>query len=144
MSLVQWHLSWGSINNHAKMIYKMALKDFCSWRMHLAVKFFLERIVDNLWKNFTEQTILIFGSLALFLVIFWGNIEMEVDATFEHDNMRTYGMDNLFSELANAIPRIDEAMSFAEMLRLNSVNKLKKHRGFGAAVSWVDAPGIIT
>ncbi|CAB4292597.1 unnamed protein product [Prunus armeniaca] len=122
----------------------MALKDFCSWRMHLAVKFFLERIVDNLWKNFTEQTILIFGSLALFLVIFWGNIEMEVDATFEHDNMRTYGMDNLFSELANAIPRIDEAMSFAEMLRLNSVNKLKKHRGFGAAVSWVDAPGIIT
>ncbi|KAH0993561.1 hypothetical protein GBA52_005044 [Prunus armeniaca] len=58
--------------------------------------------------------------------------------------MRTYGMDNLFSELANAIPRIDEAMSFAEMLRLLSVNKLKKHRGFGAAVSWVDVPGIIT
>lgn len=72
MSLVQLHLSWGSINNHAKM----ALKDFCSWRMHLAVKFFLERIMVNLWKNFTEQTILIFGSLALFLGIFWGNIEM--------------------------------------------------------------------
>lgn len=27
------------------------------------------------------------------------------------------GMDNLFSDLANAIPGIDEAMSFAEMLK---------------------------
>lgn len=27
------------------------------------------------------------------------------------------GMDSLFSELANAIPGIDEAMSFAEMLK---------------------------
>ena len=27
------------------------------------------------------------------------------------------GMDSLFSELAGAIPRIDEAMSFAEMLK---------------------------
>lgn len=27
------------------------------------------------------------------------------------------GMDTVFSELANAIPGIDEAMSFAEMLK---------------------------
>ncbi|PQP96791.1 hypothetical protein Pyn_19537 [Prunus yedoensis var. nudiflora] len=44
-------------------------------------------------------------------------LQCEVDPTVEHEDMGTYGMDNLFSELANAIPRIDEAMSFAEMLR---------------------------
>ncbi|CAB4269849.1 unnamed protein product [Prunus armeniaca] len=43
---------------------------------------------------------------------------MEVDPTVEHEDVGTDGMDNLFSELANAIPGIDEAMSFAEMLKL--------------------------
>ncbi|BBG97465.1 P-loop containing nucleoside triphosphate hydrolases superfamily protein [Prunus dulcis] len=43
---------------------------------------------------------------------------LEVDPTVEHEDMGTDGMDNLFSELANAIPGIDEAMSFAEMLKL--------------------------
>ncbi|KHN39734.1 ABC transporter G family member 29 [Glycine soja] len=42
---------------------------------------------------------------------------MEVDPTVEHEDMGgADGMDSLFSELAGAIPRIDEAMSFAEML----------------------------
>ncbi|KAM1428303.1 hypothetical protein ACFX2I_044651 [Malus domestica] len=44
---------------------------------------------------------------------------MEVDPTVEHEDMSgNDGMDNLFSDLANAIPGIDEAMSFAEMLKL--------------------------
>ncbi|KAG5149560.1 hypothetical protein JHK82_016441 [Glycine max] len=43
---------------------------------------------------------------------------MEVDPTVEHEDMGgADGMDSLFSELAGAIPRIDEAMSFAEMLK---------------------------
>jgi arsenite-transporting ATPase len=43
----------------------------------------------------------------------------EVDPTVETDDMAgTDGMDGLFSDLANAIPGIDEAMSFAEMLKL--------------------------
>lgn len=40
-----------------------------------------------------------------------------MDPTVEHEDVGTDGMDNLFSELANAIPGIDEAMSFAEMLK---------------------------
>ncbi|KAI4356867.1 hypothetical protein L6164_000853 [Bauhinia variegata] len=44
---------------------------------------------------------------------------MEVDPTVDHEDMAgTEGMDSLFSELAGAIPGIDEAMSFAEMLKL--------------------------
>lgn len=42
----------------------------------------------------------------------------EVDPTVETDDMAgPEGMDGLFSDLANAIPGIDEAMSFAEMLK---------------------------
>jgi len=42
-----------------------------------------------------------------------------VDPTVEHEDMGgADGMDTLFSELAGAIPGIDEAMSFAEMLKL--------------------------
>lgn len=41
-----------------------------------------------------------------------------MDPTVEHEDMgNSDGMDNLFSELAGAIPGIDEAMSFAEMLK---------------------------
>lgn len=35
----------------------------------------------------------------------------------ENEEVGPEGMDGLFSELANAIPGIDEAMSFAEMLK---------------------------
>ena len=41
-----------------------------------------------------------------------------MDPTVENDEVGgPEGMDSLFSELANAIPGIDEAMSFAEMLK---------------------------
>ncbi|KAE8657707.1 ATPase GET3 [Hibiscus syriacus] len=44
---------------------------------------------------------------------------MEVDPTSEDDDVSGgEGMDGLFTDLANAIPGIDEAMSFAEMLKL--------------------------
>ena len=42
----------------------------------------------------------------------------EVDPNVENDDIGgNDGMDSLFSELSNAIPGIDEAMSFAEMLK---------------------------
>lgn len=42
----------------------------------------------------------------------------EVDPNVEHEDMGgPEGMDSLVSELSNAIPGIDEAMSFAEMLK---------------------------
>ncbi|KAF9668891.1 hypothetical protein SADUNF_Sadunf14G0050700 [Salix dunnii] len=45
--------------------------------------------------------------------------EEEVDPNVENDDIGgNDGMDSLFSELSNAIPGIDEAMSFAEMLKL--------------------------
>lgn len=44
---------------------------------------------------------------------------MEVDPNVEQEDLgSSEGMDSLVSELANAIPGIDEAMSFAEMLKL--------------------------
>ncbi|KAF2315358.1 hypothetical protein GH714_038917 [Hevea brasiliensis] len=44
---------------------------------------------------------------------------MEVDPNVENEDVGgNDGMDSVFSELANAIPGIDEAMSFAEMLKL--------------------------
>jgi arsenite-transporting ATPase len=44
---------------------------------------------------------------------------MEVDPTVDNEDVGgSEGMDSLVSELANAIPGIDEAMSFAEMLKL--------------------------
>ncbi|KAM7261285.1 hypothetical protein ACFE04_026760 [Oxalis oulophora] len=44
---------------------------------------------------------------------------MEVDPTVDNEDVGgPEGMDSLVSELANAIPGIDEAMSFAEMLKL--------------------------
>lgn len=42
----------------------------------------------------------------------------EVDPKVETDELPNIeGMDSFFSELTNAIPGIDEAMSFAEMLK---------------------------
>lgn len=42
----------------------------------------------------------------------------EVDPTVEGDDLEhTEGVEGFVSELANAIPGIDEAMSFAEMLK---------------------------
>ncbi|KAI5345399.1 hypothetical protein L3X38_013276 [Prunus dulcis] len=65
---------------------------------------------DAFQQKFTKTPTLVNGFTNLYA--------MEVDPTVEHEDMGTDGMDNLFSELANAIPGIDEAMSFAEMLKL--------------------------
>ncbi|CAL2241473.1 unnamed protein product [Prunus armeniaca] len=65
---------------------------------------------DAFQQKFTKTPTLVNGFTNLYA--------MEVDPTVEHEDVGTDGMDNLFSELANAIPGIDEAMSFAEMLKL--------------------------
>ncbi|XP_009375866.2 ATPase GET3A [Pyrus x bretschneideri] len=66
---------------------------------------------DAFQQKFTKTPTLVNGFTNLYA--------MEVDPTVEHEDMGgNDGMDNLFSDLANAIPGIDEAMSFAEMLKL--------------------------
>lgn len=66
---------------------------------------------DAFQQRFTKTPILVNGFNNLYA--------MEVDPTVEHeDTMGVDGMDGFLSDLANAIPGIDEAMSFAEMLKL--------------------------
>lgn len=66
---------------------------------------------DAFQQRFTKTPTLVNGFTNLYA--------MEVDPNVESDDMlNADGMDSLFSELANAIPGIDEAMSFAEMLKL--------------------------
>lgn len=60
----------------------------------------------------------------------------EVDPTVEEEMGSTEGMDSLFSELANAIPGIDEAMSFAEMLKYDSSNNYM-HFSIGFTISLI-------
>lgn len=43
---------------------------------------------------------------------------MEIDPKVENDDLSNEGMEGFLSELTNAIPGVDEAMSFAEMLKL--------------------------
>jgi arsenite-transporting ATPase len=66
---------------------------------------------DAFQQRFTKVPTLVNGFSNLYA--------MEVDPAVEHEDMGgNDGMDNLFNELAGAIPGIDEAMSFAEMLKL--------------------------
>ncbi|KAL1360365.1 hypothetical protein HN51_005721 [Arachis hypogaea] len=66
---------------------------------------------DAFQQRFTKTPTLVNGFTNLYA--------MEVDPTVEHEDVGTSeGMDGLVSELAGAIPGIDEAMSFAEMLKL--------------------------
>ncbi|KAF5732997.1 ATPase GET3-like [Tripterygium wilfordii] len=67
---------------------------------------------DAFQQRFTKSPTLVTGFTNLYA--------MEVDPTVENEDMgnNNDGMDSLFSELSNAIPGIDEAMSFAEMLKL--------------------------
>uniref|UniRef100_A0A2P2KRV4 ATPase Arsenical pump-driving ATPase homolog n=1 Tax=Rhizophora mucronata TaxID=61149 RepID=A0A2P2KRV4_RHIMU len=66
---------------------------------------------DAFQQRFTKTPSLVNGFTNLYA--------MEVDPTVENEEVSgNEGMDSLFSELANAIPGIDEAMSFAEMLKL--------------------------
>lgn len=54
----------------------------------------------------------------VYIVICDCDLLQEVDPTVENEEVGgAEGMDSLVSELANAIPGIDEAMSFAEMLK---------------------------
>ncbi|KAF9614769.1 hypothetical protein IFM89_020623 [Coptis chinensis] len=66
---------------------------------------------DAFQQKFTKSPTLVNGFTNLFA--------MEVDPNVENDDMPNMeGMDSFISELTNAIPGIDEAMSFAEMLKL--------------------------
>ncbi|PON85187.1 Arsenical pump ATPase [Trema orientale] len=66
---------------------------------------------DAFQQRFTKTPTLVNGFNNLYA--------MEVDPNVENEEVGgPDGMDSLFSELANAIPGIDEAMSFAEMLKL--------------------------
>ncbi|KAK4578447.1 hypothetical protein RGQ29_028519 [Quercus rubra] len=66
---------------------------------------------DAFQQRFTKTPTLVNGFSNLYA--------MEVDPNVESEEVGSSdGMDSLFSELANAIPGIDEAMSFAEMLKL--------------------------
>ncbi|XVE77044.1 hypothetical protein DITRI_Ditri13aG0030400 [Diplodiscus trichospermus] len=66
---------------------------------------------DAFQQRFTKTPTLVNGFSNLYA--------MEVDPNVENDDVGgPEGMDSLFSDLANAIPGIDEAMSFAEMLKL--------------------------
>ncbi|XVF79958.1 hypothetical protein PTKIN_Ptkin15bG0032100 [Pterospermum kingtungense] len=66
---------------------------------------------DAFQQRFTKTPTLVNGFTNLYA--------MEVDPTVDNEEVGgSEGMDSLFSELANTIPGIDEAMSFAEMLKL--------------------------
>ncbi|KAK8522005.1 hypothetical protein V6N12_066575 [Hibiscus sabdariffa] len=66
---------------------------------------------DAFQQRFTKTPTLVDGFNNLYA--------MEVDPTVENEDVNgPEGMDGLFSDLANSIPGIDEAMSFAEMLKL--------------------------
>lgn len=65
---------------------------------------------DAFQQRFTKAPTLVNGFTNLFA--------MEVDPSVENEDFSNDGADNFVSELANAIPGIDEAMSFAEMLKL--------------------------
>ncbi|KAK4344912.1 hypothetical protein RND71_035088 [Anisodus tanguticus] len=66
---------------------------------------------DAFHQRFTKAPTLVNGFNNLYA--------MEVDPTVENDEtIDSDGMDDFLSDLANAIPGIDEAMSFAEMLKL--------------------------
>lgn len=66
---------------------------------------------DAFQQRFTKSPSLVNGFSNLYA--------MEVDPTVEHeDPIGPEGMDGFLSDLTNAIPGIDEAMSFAEMLKL--------------------------
>ncbi|XP_052193105.1 ATPase GET3A [Diospyros lotus] len=66
---------------------------------------------DAFQQRFTKTPTLVHGFSNLYA--------MEVDPTVENEEaLGSDGMDGFLSDLANAIPGIDEAMSFAEMLKL--------------------------
>ncbi|KAI3787437.1 hypothetical protein L1987_41902 [Smallanthus sonchifolius] len=65
---------------------------------------------DAFQQRFTKAPTLVNGFTNLYA--------MEVDPNMEEGEEGAEGMDGFLSDLANSIPGIDEAMSFAEMLKL--------------------------
>ncbi|KAG6533908.1 ATPase GET3A-like [Zingiber officinale] len=65
---------------------------------------------DAFQQRFTKIPTLVNGFSNLYA--------MEVDPKVEGDELSGEGLDGFLSELTNAIPGVDEAMSFAEMLKL--------------------------
>lgn len=65
---------------------------------------------DAFQQRFTKSPTLVNGFTNLFA--------MEVDPKVENDDIGNDEVDSFLSELTNAIPGVDEAMSFAEMLKL--------------------------
>lgn len=65
---------------------------------------------DAFRQKFTREPTMVGGFSNLYA--------MEVDPKVENDNIDQLGDSSMISELTNAIPGIDEAMSFAEMLKL--------------------------
>lgn len=65
---------------------------------------------DAFQQRFTKSPTLVNGFHNLFA--------MEVDPKVENDDIGNDEVDSFLSELTNAIPGVDEAMSFAEMLKL--------------------------
>jgi len=65
---------------------------------------------DAFQQRFTKFPTLVRGFTNLYA--------MEIDPKVENDDLSNEGMEGFLSELTNAIPGVDEAMSFAEMLKL--------------------------
>ncbi|XP_074570819.1 ATPase GET3A-like [Curcuma longa] len=65
---------------------------------------------DAFQQRFTKVPTLVNGFSNLYA--------MEVDPKMEGDDLSDEGLEGFLSELTNAIPGVDEAMSFAEMLKL--------------------------
>ena len=83
---------------------------------------FFEKRIDLLFSltdsTFEKIAYLIFVELEcwlnnLILAIYL----QEIDPKVENDDLSNEGMEGFLSELTNAIPGVDEAMSFAEMLK---------------------------
>lgn len=57
------------------------------------------------------------SSYSVFVRFSSPHLLQEVDPKVEGDELSDEGLDGFLSELTNAIPGVDEAMSFAEMLK---------------------------
>ncbi|KAI3966615.1 hypothetical protein MKW92_028073 [Papaver armeniacum] len=79
---------------------------------------------DAFQQRFTKTPTLVNGFTNLFAMVNhlfsfnFNNYDFNLSLEVNDDLWNAEGMDSFVSELANAIPGIDEAMSFAEMLKL--------------------------
>uniref|UniRef100_N1R2M4 ATPase n=1 Tax=Aegilops tauschii TaxID=37682 RepID=N1R2M4_AEGTA len=71
---------------------------------------------DAFQQRFTKFPTLVKGFSNLYAMV--AADDKEIDPKVENDDFGNEGMEGFISELTNAIPGVDEAMSFAEMLKL--------------------------